>query len=55
MSDRPSIGYADVGGMDSILQELRELLEWPMTHPVCVGSVLENESFLVEKVVFRDD
>lgn len=27
------VTYADVGGVDSILQDIRELIEWPMTHP----------------------
>jgi ribosome biogenesis ATPase len=31
--ERPSVTYADVGGVDTIIQDLRELIEWPMTHP----------------------
>ena len=28
-----SLGYAALGGMDSVLQEVRELVEYPMLHP----------------------
>ena len=27
------LGYADLGGMESVLQEVRELVEYPLTHP----------------------
>ena len=27
------LGYADLGGMDGVLQEVRELVEYPLTHP----------------------
>ena len=29
----PTVTYADVGGVDAIVADLRELVEWPMTHP----------------------
>ena len=28
-----SLGYASLGGMDGVLQEVRELVEYPLTHP----------------------
>ncbi|EEY59163.1 ribosome biogenesis ATPase RIX7 [Phytophthora infestans T30-4] len=31
--ERPSARYSDVGGIQSILQEVRELIEYPLTHP----------------------
>ena len=27
------LGYADLGGMEAVLQEVRELVEYPLTHP----------------------
>lgn len=30
---RPSTRYADIGGIQSILQEVKELIEYPLTHP----------------------
>ena len=27
------LGYADLGGMEGVLQEVRELVEYPLTHP----------------------
>jgi len=32
-SERPSVGYADLGGMEGPLQAVRELVEYPLTHP----------------------
>jgi SpoVK/Ycf46/Vps4 family AAA+-type ATPase len=31
--ERPSLRYNDVGGIDHVLQEIRELVEYPFTHP----------------------
>ncbi|KUF88482.1 Endo-beta-1 [Phytophthora nicotianae] len=31
--ERPSARYSDVGGIQTILQEVRELIEYPLTHP----------------------
>ncbi|OWZ17423.1 Ribosome biogenesis ATPase RIX7 [Phytophthora megakarya] len=31
--ERPSARYCDVGGIQAILQEVRELIEYPLTHP----------------------
>lgn len=31
--DRPNTRYSDVGGIQAILQEVRELIEYPLTHP----------------------
>jgi ribosome biogenesis ATPase len=25
--------YSDLGGIDEVLQEITELIEWPLTHP----------------------
>jgi len=33
ISDRPSIRYSDLGGMEAVLTEVRELLEVPLKHP----------------------
>jgi ribosome biogenesis ATPase len=30
---RPTARYSDVGGIQAILQEVRELIEYPLTHP----------------------
>jgi ribosome biogenesis ATPase len=30
---RPTVRYADLGGIESILQDVRELIERPLTHP----------------------
>ena len=32
-SERPTARYSDLGGMDSALQEIRQLIEYPLTHP----------------------
>lgn len=29
----PSVSYADLGGIEGILQEIHELIEYPLTHP----------------------
>ncbi|TDH70904.1 hypothetical protein CCR75_002923 [Bremia lactucae] len=31
--ERPSTRYCDIGGIQAILQEVRELIEYPLTHP----------------------
>ncbi|KAE8881251.1 Nuclear valosin-containing protein-like [Phytophthora fragariae] len=31
--ERPTTRYSDVGGVQQILQEVRELIEYPLTHP----------------------
>lgn len=31
--ERPTTRYADLGGISTILQEVRELIEYPLTHP----------------------
>ncbi|RLN13978.1 hypothetical protein BBO99_00008128 [Phytophthora kernoviae] len=31
--ERPTTRYSDVGGIQKILQEVRELIEYPLTHP----------------------
>ncbi|CAI5720801.1 unnamed protein product [Peronospora destructor] len=31
--ERPTARYSDVGGIQTILQEVRELVEYPLTHP----------------------
>ncbi|EGZ24816.1 hypothetical protein PHYSODRAFT_554855 [Phytophthora sojae] len=31
--ERPTTRYSDVGGIQAILQEVRELIEYPLTHP----------------------
>ncbi|KAK1934165.1 Nuclear valosin-containing protein-like [Phytophthora citrophthora] len=31
--ERPTARYSDVGGIQTILQEVRELIEYPLTHP----------------------
>ncbi|CAH0518117.1 unnamed protein product [Peronospora belbahrii] len=31
--ERPTARYSDVGGIQAILQEVRELIEYPLTHP----------------------
>eukprot|EP00953_Heterococcus_sp_UTEX-ZZ885_P021620 12056-Heterococcus_DN1.PRE.1 len=31
--ERPTARYSDLGGITSILQEVRELIEYPLTHP----------------------
>ena len=33
LQERLLVNYADVGGVDAILQDIRELIEWPLTHP----------------------
>ncbi|KJE96147.1 26S proteasome regulatory complex [Capsaspora owczarzaki ATCC 30864] len=33
MVDTPSVTYADLGGLESCLQDVRELIEYPLTHP----------------------
>ena len=30
---RPTARYQDVGGIEAVLQDVRELIEWPLTHP----------------------
>ncbi|KAL0483477.1 ribosome biogenesis ATPase [Acrasis kona] len=32
-AQRPDLRYSDVGGVDHVLQDLRELIEYPFTHP----------------------
>jgi ribosome biogenesis ATPase len=32
-AERPTARYADLGGMESALQDVRELIEYPLTHP----------------------
>ncbi len=35
---RPTTRFADVGGIDKCLEDIQELIEYPLTHPeVCVG------------------
>lgn len=29
----PTVRYSDLGGIDEVLQEITELIEWPLTHP----------------------
>ncbi|KAG7379221.1 hypothetical protein PHYPSEUDO_008873 [Phytophthora pseudosyringae] len=31
--ERPTTRYSDVGGIQAVLQEVRELIEYPLTHP----------------------
>ncbi|CAH0487800.1 unnamed protein product [Peronospora farinosa] len=31
--ERPTARYSDVGGIQAVLQEVRELIEYPLTHP----------------------
>jgi ribosome biogenesis ATPase len=31
--DRPTARYADIGGIESVLKEVRQLIEYPITHP----------------------
>eukprot|EP00762_Andalucia_godoyi_P002206 ANDGO_07542.mRNA.1 putative AAA domain-containing protein C16E9.10c len=33
VAERPSVSYVDLGGMEHALQEVRELIEYPLTHP----------------------
>jgi ribosome biogenesis ATPase len=33
VSAPPSLSFADVGGIEAILQDVRELIEYPLTHP----------------------
>eukprot|EP00741_Cyanophora_paradoxa_P002014 tig00000525_g1953.t1 len=33
VAERPSVRYADVGGLDACMQDIRELVEWPLMHP----------------------
>ena len=30
---RPQLTYSDVGGIETILQDIRELIEYPLLHP----------------------
>ena len=32
-SSQPSLSFADVGGIESVLQDIRELIQCPLTHP----------------------
>jgi ribosome biogenesis ATPase len=31
--ERPTLRYSDVGGINHVLQEVRELVEYPFSHP----------------------
>lgn len=31
--EMPKVTYADVGGIESVLQDIRELIEWPLCIP----------------------
>ena len=31
--ERPSARYSDIGGIESVLQEVRQLIEYPLSHP----------------------
>ena len=33
VSERPTVRYSDLGGMTNILKEIRQLIEYPLTHP----------------------
>jgi ribosome biogenesis ATPase len=33
VSERPKVRYSDLGGMNNVLQEIRQLIEYPLTHP----------------------
>eukprot|EP00638_Chattonella_subsalsa_P019317 CAMPEP_0117874916 /NCGR_PEP_ID=MMETSP0950-20121206/12631_1 /TAXON_ID=44440 /ORGANISM="Chattonella subsalsa, Strain CCMP2191" /LENGTH=804 /DNA_ID=CAMNT_0005728307 /DNA_START=294 /DNA_END=2708 /DNA_ORIENTATION=- len=33
ISDRPAVRYQDLGGIDDVLEEVRELIEYPLRHP----------------------
>ena len=33
LSERPIARYSDLGGIEDLLQEVKELIEWPLTHP----------------------
>ena len=28
----PQIKYSDLGGLDSVIKQLREMIEWPLNH-----------------------
>lgn len=32
-AERPSVRFSDLGGIDGVLQDIRELVEYPLTHP----------------------
>lgn len=32
-SSRPTARYSDLGGIDHILQDVKEIIEWPLSHP----------------------
>jgi len=42
---RPTVRYNDVGGVETILKEARELIEWPLRYPdVCIDACFGVDS-----------
>jgi ribosome biogenesis ATPase len=33
VASRPTLRFCDLGGMDACIQDIRELIEYPLTHP----------------------
>ena len=31
--ERPTIRFSDLGGMNTILRDVQELIQWPINHP----------------------
>jgi len=29
---QPTVNYSDLGGMDSVVKQLREMIEWPLKY-----------------------
>ncbi|KAF1788201.1 P-loop containing nucleoside triphosphate hydrolase [Phytophthora cactorum] len=48
--ERPSARYSDVGGIQSILQEVRELIEYPLTHPEVYAHLGTGKSMLAHAI-----
>ena len=38
-TSHPAVSYKNVGGIELILNDIRELVEWPLTHPEIYAAI----------------
>lgn len=45
--------YADLGGIEDILQDIQELVEWPLVHPEVQAFTSLMRIMTVKKEIYR--